>query len=125
MPRKVRVEYPGAIYHVMSRGDQREDIFLDNLDRHAFIKSLAEACQKADGQVHAFCLMRNHYHLVVETPTTILVSGMTWLQSTYTICLNHCHQLTGHVLSGRYQAQLLDGRATGHLPGRFLLGVWG
>jgi REP element-mobilizing transposase RayT len=115
MPRKLRVEYPGAIYHVMSRGDQREDIFLNDVDRHDFLKSLAEACQKADWQVHAFCLMRNHYHLVVETPNGNLVSGMAWLQSTYTIRLNHRHHLTGHVLSGRYKAQLVDGRATGYL----------
>jgi hypothetical protein len=60
MPRKMRVEYPGAMYHVMSRGDQRDDIFLDDVDRHEFIKTLAEACQKTDWWVHAFCLMKNH-----------------------------------------------------------------
>ncbi len=68
MPRKLRLEYPGAIYHVMSRGDQREDIFLCDVDRYDFLKTLAETCRKTDWQVHAFCLMRNHYHLVVETP---------------------------------------------------------
>ena len=62
MPRKLRVEYPGAMYHVMSRGDRREDIFLDDVDRHDFIKTLAEACQKTGFQVHAYCLMRNHFH---------------------------------------------------------------
>jgi REP element-mobilizing transposase RayT len=55
-PRALRVEYAGAMYHVMSRGDQRDDIFLDNVDRHDFIKTLAEACQKTGWQVHAFCL---------------------------------------------------------------------
>ena len=68
MPRKLRVEYPDAIYHVMSRGDRREDIFLDDVDRQDFIKTLAEACQKTGWRVHAYCLMRNHYHLVLETP---------------------------------------------------------
>ena len=68
MPRKVRVEYPGAIYHVMSRGDRREDIFFDSTDRQDFLKTLGEACAKADFQVHAFCLMSNHFHLVLETP---------------------------------------------------------
>jgi REP element-mobilizing transposase RayT len=69
----------------MSRGDQRDDIFFDDVDRYDFLKSLAEACQKTDWQVHAFCLMRNHYHLVLETPNANLVAGMAWLQSTYTI----------------------------------------
>jgi len=82
MPRKMRVEYPGAMYHVMSRGDQRDDIFLDDVDRHEFIKTLAEACQQTDWWVQAFCLMKNHYHIVIETPNGNLVAGMPWLQST-------------------------------------------
>ena len=64
----MRVEYPGAIYHIMSRGDRREDIFHDEVDRQDFLKTLAEACQKADFQVHAYCLMRNHFHLVLAPP---------------------------------------------------------
>ena len=115
MPRKLRLEYPGAMYHVMSRGDQREDIFLGDVDRHDFIKTLAEACQKTSWQVHAFCLMRNHYHLVLETPDANLVSGMAWLQSTYTIRLNNRYRLIGHVLSGRYKAQLVEGSGSGYL----------
>jgi len=71
----------------MSRGDQRQDIFLDDMDRHDFIKTLAQACQKTGWQVHAYGLMRNHYHLVVETPNANLVCGMAWLQSTYTTLL--------------------------------------
>ena len=115
MPRKMRVQFSGAMYHVMSRGDQRDDIFFDDVDRHDFIKTLAEACQKTDWQVHAFCLMRNHYHLVVETPNANLVAGMQWLQSTYTIRLNNRHALTSHVLSGRYKAQLIEGGGNGYL----------
>jgi REP element-mobilizing transposase RayT len=115
MPRKRRVEYAGALYHVMSRGDRREDIFLDDVDRHDFIKTLAESCQKTSWQVHAYCLMRNHYHLVLETPNANLVAGMAWLQSTYTIRLNHRHKLFGHVFSGRYQAQLVEGSGNGYL----------
>ena len=72
---ETRVEYPGAMYHVMSRGDRREDIFLDDVDRHDYLKTLAEACQKTGWQVHAYCLMRNHYHLVLETPNANLVAG--------------------------------------------------
>jgi putative transposase len=69
MPRKLRVEYPGAMYHVMSRGDRREDIFLNDVDRQDFIKTLAEACKKTGWQVHAYCLMRNHYQDELYTPT--------------------------------------------------------
>ena len=103
MPRKMRVQYPAAMYHVMSRGDRREDIFLKYVDRQDFLKTLAEACQKTDWQVHAYSLMRNHYHyhLGLETPNANLVAGMAWLQSTYTIRLNHRHRLVGHVFSGR------------------------
>ncbi len=115
MPRKLRVEYEGALYHVMSRGDRREDIFLGDVDRQDFLKTLAEACQKTAWQVHAYCLMRNHYHVVLETPNANLVAGMAWLQSTYTIRLNHRHQLFGHVFSGRYRAQLVEGSGNGYL----------
>ncbi len=115
MPRTLRVEYPGAIYHVMSRGDRREDIFLDDVDRQDFLKTLAEACQKAGLEVHAYCLMRNHFHLVLETPNANLVAGLAWLLSAYTIRLNHRHKLIGHVFSGRYKALLVEGGGTGYL----------
>ena len=81
MPRTMRVEYPVAIYHVMDRGDRREDIFVNDVDRQDFLKTLAEACQKTGWQVHAYCLMRNHFHLVVETPNADLVVGMRWFLS--------------------------------------------
>ena len=64
MPRKLRVQYPGAIYHLMNRGDRREAIFEDDQDRHRFLKTLAETCEKTGWQVHAYCLMSNHFHLV-------------------------------------------------------------
>src|SRR5213078_1464602 len=115
MPRRLRVEYPGAVYHVMSRGDRREDIFVDDVDRQDFLKTLAEACQKTGWQAHAYCLMRNHFHLVVETPNANLVAGMRWLLSTYTIRLNHRHKRFGHVFSGRYKALIVDGSGNGYL----------
>ena len=121
MPRQLRVEYPGAMYHVMSRGDRREDIFLNDVDRQDFIKTLAEACKKTGWEVHAYCLMRNHYHLVLETPEANLVAGMAWLQSTYTIRLNHRNKLFGHVFSGRYKAQMVEGSGNGYL--RTVLGT--
>jgi hypothetical protein len=68
VPRQLRIQYPGAIYHAINRGDRREDIFRDDHDRQCFLDTLAEACQKTRWQVHAWCLMRNHFHLVIETP---------------------------------------------------------
>jgi REP element-mobilizing transposase RayT len=115
MPRQVRIEYPGAMYHAMSRGNRQQDIFLDDVDRQDFLKTLAEACQKTGWQMHAYCLMSNHYHLVVETPNANLVAGLAWLQSAYTIRLNRRHKLIGHVLSGRYKAQLVEGSGNGYL----------
>ena len=79
MPRQLRLEYAGAIYHVMNRGDRREAIFKDAEDRERFLSTLAQACRKTDWQVHAWCLMGNHFHLVVETPQPNLVAGMKWL----------------------------------------------
>jgi putative transposase len=114
MPRQMRVQYPGAIYHVMSRGDRREDIYLDDVDRQEFLKTLAEACQKTAWQAHAYCLMRNHFHLVLETPEANLVDGMSWLLSTYTIRLNRRHRISGHVFSGRYKSLLVDGSGNGY-----------
>ena len=84
MSRKLRMEYPGAMYHVMNRGDQREDIFRDDEDRQSFLSTLGEACGKTEWQVHAYCLMRNHFHLVLETPQPNLVFGMKWLLGVYT-----------------------------------------
>jgi len=115
MPRQARIQYPGAMYHVMSRGNRRQTIYLGDVDRHDFLKTLGEACQKTGWQIHAFCLMSNHYHLVVETPNANLVAGMAWLQSTYTIRFNHRHKLIGHVLSGRYKAQLVEGSGNNYL----------
>ncbi|MBU6400742.1 MAG: transposase [Verrucomicrobia bacterium] len=115
MPRKLRVQYPGAIYHVMSRGNGKQDIFRNDVDRQDFVKTLAETCQKTGFQVHAWCLMRNHFHLVAETPNANLVAGMKWLLSVYTIRFNHRHQRLGHVLSGRYKALVVDGSSSGYL----------
>jgi putative transposase len=83
MARKIRIEYPGALSHVMNRGDRREAIFKDDSDRQRFLATLGEACAKTEWQVQAYCLMGNHFHLVVETPQANLVAGMKWLLGTY------------------------------------------
>ena len=115
MPRKLRLQYPGAIYHVMNRGDRREDVFKDDLDRQLFLATLEEACRKTEWPVHAYCLMRNHFHLVVETPQANLIAGMQWLLGTYTARFNRRHKVFGHLLSGRYKSLLVDGSGGGHL----------
>ena len=115
MPRKLRVEYPGAIYHVMNRGDRREPIFRDDADRKLFLATLGECCGKTDWQVHAWCLMLNHFHLVVETPKANLVAGMKWFLGTYTARFNRRHKLFGHLFSGRYKALVVDGSGNGYL----------
>ena len=82
MPRKLRMEYEGAIYHVMNRGDRREAIFLEDEDRQLFLETLGQACEKTGWQAHAWCLMDNHFHLVLETPRANLVAGKTWFLGT-------------------------------------------
>ena len=115
MPRKLRVQYPGAIYHLMNRGDRREDIFQDDKDRHRFLETLGQTCDKTGWQVHAYCLMSNHFHLVVETPQPNLVAGMKWFLGTYTSRFNRRHQEFGHVFSGRYKSLIVGGSGTGYL----------
>ena len=115
MPRKLRIQYPGAIYHVINRGDQREDIFKDDEDRRRFLATLNQACEKTAWQVHAYCLMRNHFHLVVETPRPNLVSGMKWLLGVYTKRYNIRHKLCGHLFAGRYKALVVEGSGNGYL----------
>ena len=109
MARKLRIQFPGAIYHVMSRGNRREDIFRDDFDHESFLKTLADTCAKTGWQVHAFCLMPNHFHLVVETPQPNLVAGMKWFLGTYTVRFNRRHKLSGHVFAGRYKSLLVGG----------------
>ena len=115
MPRKLRVQYPGAIYHLMNRGDRREKIFKDDLDRNRFLATLAQACEKTGWQVHAYCLMSNHFHLVVETPQPNLVPGMKWFLGTYTARFNRRHREFGHLFSGRYKSLIVDGSGNGYL----------
>ncbi len=109
MPRQLRIEYAGAIYHVMNRGNGGEEIFFDDEDRRKFLRTLGEACIKADWQVHAYCLMKNHFHLVLETPQPTLVDGMKWLLAVYTQRFNARHQKWGHLFAGRYKSLIVDG----------------
>ena len=102
------MEFEGAIYHVVNRGDRREDIFVGDADRDLFLELLGQACAKTGWKIHAYVLMSNHYHLMLETPQANLVAGMKWLQNTYTIRFNRRHRLSGHLFQGRYKAVLVD-----------------
>ncbi len=104
MPRNVRLEYEGAKYHVMSRGNNRGMIFEDDEDRKVFLGTLGEACERSGAVVYSYVLMGNHYHLLLGTPKGNLVATMQWLQSTYTARYNARHRQSGHLFAGRYKA---------------------
>jgi REP element-mobilizing transposase RayT len=110
MARSIRLQYPGAFYHVMARGNRRESIFRDDDDRRFFLHTLAEACGKTGWRIHAWVLMGNHYHLMLETPEPNLVDGMQWLQNTYTRRFNTRHRLWGRLFGDRYKAIPTEGR---------------
>ncbi|MEP6672724.1 MAG: transposase [Chthoniobacter sp.] len=96
------------MYHVLDRGDRREAIFRDDEDRQRFLDTLAEACGRTGWRIHAYVLISNHYHLLLETPEPNLVAGMKWFQGTYSIRFNCRHKLRGHLFQGRYKAVVVD-----------------
>jgi putative transposase len=102
MARPLRIEFSGAIYHVTSRGNAREDICLDDTDRAMFLGVLAEVISRFDWRCHAYCLMGNHYHLLIETPEPNLSKGMRQLNGVYTQRFNRRHGRVGHVFQGHY-----------------------
>src|SRR5579862_2372627 len=115
MPRAPRIEFGGAIYHVMNRGDHLEAIFRDDRDRQRFLETLSEGCESAGWMIHSFVFMPNHYHLLIETPRPTLVKGMQWLNATYTQRFNSRHRTRGHLFQGRYKALLVDDQSPGYL----------
>jgi REP element-mobilizing transposase RayT len=108
MARPLRIELPGALYHVTSRGDGREDIFLAPGDRRLLLDVLAGVRERFNWVIHAYCLMTNHYHLLVETPDGNLARGMRELNGVYTQRFNRVHGRVGHVFQGRYKAILVQ-----------------
>jgi putative transposase len=116
MARKLRLEFPGAIYHVINRGNYRAWIFKDEKAKAAFESCVVAACAKSGWLLHAFVIMGNHYHLAVETPHGNLVAGMQWLQSTFANRFNKLRGERGHLFQGRYQALLVEeGEALGQV----------
>jgi putative transposase len=108
MSRSIRIEYAGALYHVTSRGDRQEDIYIDDIDRSNFLTLLAQVSKDYNWLIHAYCLMGNHYHLLVETPDGNLSKGMRQLNGVYTQLTNRYHGKVGHVFQGRYKAILVQ-----------------
>jgi len=108
MARPLRIEFPGALYHVTSRGDRREPIFDDDHDRETFLDILASVAKRHHLLCHAYCLMDNHYHLLIETPGGNLSSGMRQLNGVYTQRYNRIHHTVGHLLQGRFKAIVVE-----------------
>ena len=104
MPRTQRIQYPGAHYHVMARGNDGREIFVTDPTRKMFLATLGEACKQNGWWVHAYVLMSNHYHLLLETPEANLSLGMRWFQGAYTQRFNAVHHRRGHLFQGRYRA---------------------
>ena len=108
MARPLRIEFEGALYHVMARGNAQAEIFFDDDDRRAFIENLGRVCARFQWRVWAWCLMSNHYHLLIETLEPTLSRGMREINGVYTQAFNRRHRRSGHVFQGRFKAPLAD-----------------
>ena len=108
MSRSLRLEYPGAVWHITSRGNERKDIFRDDTDRERFLSILSGTIELFGWRLHAFVLMGNHYHLLLETPEPTLSRGMRQLNGVYTQAFNRRHHRVGHLFQGRFKAVLVQ-----------------
>ena len=108
MSRSLRIEYSGAVYHVTSRGNRQDAIFLDDEDRILFLTILGKTIRRYNWICHAYCLMDNHYHLLIETPDGNLSAGMRQLNGVYTQTFNRIHTRVGHVFQGRFKSILVE-----------------
>lgn len=108
MARPIRIEYSGAVYHVTVRGNARQRIFNDQRDRELFLTVISSIVKRYNWLCHTYCLMDNHYHLIIETPDGNLSKGMRQLNGVYTQAFNRLHNRCGHVFQGRYKAILID-----------------
>lgn len=103
MTRPIRIEFSGALYHVTARGNRRESIFDDDIDRERFLEIFRQIIEDLNWVCHAYCLITNHYHLVIETPNSNLSKGMRQLNGVFTQASNRRHQRSGHLFQGRYK----------------------
>jgi REP element-mobilizing transposase RayT len=108
MARPLRIEFAGALYHITSRGNDRQSIYRNDADRTHFLEQLQGACDRYDWLCHAYCLMTNHYHLLIQTRAATLSKGMKYLNGKYTQHFNKRHARTGHLFQGRFKSILVD-----------------
>lgn len=108
MSRPLRIQFAGALYHVTARGNERKTIYNDEDDFAIFMAILSEVCERFNWVIHSYCLMTNHYHLLVETPDANLAKGMRQLNGVYTQKFNRKHKRVGHLFQGRYKSILVD-----------------
>ena len=108
MARALRIEYPGAFYHVMHRGNAGSDIFQSERDRERFLEYLGKAVERYGLRIHTYCLMTNHYHLLIETPEPNLSQAIKWINVSYSAYFNRKQRRSGHLFQGRYKAILVD-----------------
>ena len=108
MSRPLRLEFPNALYHITSRGDRLEDIYEDDVDRIEYLNIFSSVISQFNWVCYAYCLMSNHYHLLIQTPEGNLSKGMRQLNGIYTQSYNRRHRKTGHLFQGRYKAILVD-----------------
>jgi REP element-mobilizing transposase RayT len=111
MARAWRIEFEGAYYHVLSRGNERRDIFRTDADRVLFLQTLAEACARFDIDLFAYVLMPNHYHLLLRSRQANLSRAMHWFSGTYTRRFNNRHERSGHLFQGRFKSMLVENDA--------------
>ncbi len=108
MARRLRLQFPGARYHVFNRGNLQHDLFTTDGARRSFVRVMGEACAKFGWRLHAYIVMRNHFPLALETPEPNLVAGMHWLQSTFAVRRLRFHRQHGHLFQGRYQSPVIE-----------------
>ena len=108
MSRPLRLEYAGALYHVTARGNERKPIYLEDDDFQLYLEVLGDVCDQYNWVIHAYCLMTNHYHLIIETPDANLSKGMRHLNGVYTQKFNRKYRRVGHLYQGRYKAILVE-----------------
>ena len=108
MSRPLRIQYPGAFYHVTSRGNEKKDIFIDRADRKKFIYFLDLAVKRYKTVIHVYCLLNNHYHLLIETPEGNLSSILHYINTSYTSYFNKRRERVGHLFQGRFKSFLVD-----------------